>query len=265
MTHLQKITTLAKKIRKAKPALKWTDAIKQASKQIKPAAKKAAKKIGALPIGFKGSIWGVNFKVVNQYDIYNNVSAIVEDIKTGSTIVVFDGKGSASTKADQMANYIAKYAKVDFKIIPQDISKLKGRLIKFTTNMQKEVNSFNAGKNKTIKKQPLVIAAPKKTAAPVKKTAPKKSAKKVHTIWKTVPEHKRRVAGSNDIKIDPLKVYAEHLRRIKYFNVQIIKCKLLLKSVTDSFAKAQITNDLKVYQKQLQITKKMAAMQKRLI
>lgn len=48
MTHLQKITTLAKKIRKGKPSMKWTDAIKQASKQIKPAAKKAAVKKRAI-------------------------------------------------------------------------------------------------------------------------------------------------------------------------------------------------------------------------
>jgi len=44
MTHLQKITTLAKKIRKAKPSMKWTDAIKAASRKIKPAAKKEAPK-----------------------------------------------------------------------------------------------------------------------------------------------------------------------------------------------------------------------------
>lgn len=35
MTHLQKITSKAKQIRKAKPNMKWTDAIKQASKELK--------------------------------------------------------------------------------------------------------------------------------------------------------------------------------------------------------------------------------------
>ena len=198
MTHLQKITTLAKKIRKAKPALKWTDAIKQASKQIKPAAKKiavkkAAKKIGALPIGFKGSIFGVNFKVVNQYDIYNNVSAIVEDTKTGKTIVVFDGKKSAKELGFNFAKYIVNH--FNGNIGDVDFKQLEARLTKFCVQMQKEVKAFNSGSTKTIKKQPLVIAAPKKAAAPVKKAAPKKAAKKVHTIWKTVPEHKRRVAG----------------------------------------------------------------------
>jgi glutamate 5-kinase len=44
MTHLQKIVIAAKKIKKLHPSKKWTDCIKAASKQIKPAAKKAVKK-----------------------------------------------------------------------------------------------------------------------------------------------------------------------------------------------------------------------------
>lgn len=147
--HLIKITNKAKQLRRANPRLKWTDAVKKASKLIKPATKKAATK-----------------------------------------------------------KRVAK--------------KVSG----------------------------------------VKKSAPKKAATKTHKDTKNHNVNIRVVSG---VGPDPLKVYAEHLRRIKYFNVQIIKCKLLLKSVTDSFAKAQITNDLKVYKKQLLITKKMAAMQKKLI
>ncbi len=67
MTHLQKITTLAKKIRKAKPALKWTDAIKQASKQIKPAAKKAVKKVGNVTLKKSN-----RFKGDDRYIIMND-------------------------------------------------------------------------------------------------------------------------------------------------------------------------------------------------
>lgn len=43
-TTLQKITAKAKQIRKARPSLKWTDAIKAASKSISGTKKKAAPK-----------------------------------------------------------------------------------------------------------------------------------------------------------------------------------------------------------------------------
>jgi hypothetical protein len=43
-THLKKITDLARKLRKAKPTLKWTDAIKAASKSITGIKKPAVKK-----------------------------------------------------------------------------------------------------------------------------------------------------------------------------------------------------------------------------
>ena len=43
-THLKKITDLARKLRKAKPMLKWTDAIKAASKSITGVKKHTVKK-----------------------------------------------------------------------------------------------------------------------------------------------------------------------------------------------------------------------------
>jgi hypothetical protein len=43
-THLKKITDLARNLRKAKPTLKWTDAIKAASKSITGIKKTAVKK-----------------------------------------------------------------------------------------------------------------------------------------------------------------------------------------------------------------------------
>lgn len=42
--HLIKITNKAKQLRRANPKLKWTEAVKKASKLVKPMAKKAAKK-----------------------------------------------------------------------------------------------------------------------------------------------------------------------------------------------------------------------------
>ena len=130
-------------------------------KKVGAVKKKAApkKKVGALPVGFKGSVWDTSFKIVNQYDIYNDVSAIVEDVNTGSTIVIFDGKGKATDKADQFTGYIINNSKNKYN--DKDKLAIKSRLIKFSNLMQKEVKDFNAGKKKTIKKAPLKIPAPK--------------------------------------------------------------------------------------------------------
>jgi len=133
------------------------------------------KKVGALPIGFKGNIFGVPFKIVNQYDIYNNVSAIMEDTDTGSIIVVFDGKGLASDKAKNIVSYVSNYLKIDEAAKKM----INSRMLKFASNMQKEVKDFNAGKKTTIKKQPIIIPLPKTTKMPIKKKAAKKVIRKV--------------------------------------------------------------------------------------
>ena len=124
-------------------------------KKIKAAVKK---RLGALPIGFKGSIYDIPFKIVNQYDIYNDVSAIMEDTNNGNRIVAFDGKGSAKDKAEAIVSYISKITNVTSY---KNDKELYSRMLKFATNMQKEVKDFNAGKKKTIKKEPLKILAPK--------------------------------------------------------------------------------------------------------
>ena len=116
------------------------------------------KRLGALPIGFKGSIYDIPFKIVNQYDIYNDVSAIMEDTNNGNRIVAFDGKGSAKDKAEAIVSYISKITNVTSY---KNDKELYSRMLKFATNMQKEVKDFNAGKKKTIKKEPLKILAPK--------------------------------------------------------------------------------------------------------
>jgi hypothetical protein len=123
-------------------------------KKVKAAVKK---RLGALPIGFKGSIFNIPFKIVNQYDIYNDVSALMEDTDTGNRIVAFDGKGSAKDKAEAIVSYINKATQGKYA----NNKELNSRMLKFATNMQKEVKDFNAGKKKTIKKEPLKILAPK--------------------------------------------------------------------------------------------------------
>lgn len=150
-THLQKITTRAKAIRKAKPAMKWTDAVKAASKELK--AKKPAPKA----VGY----------------------------------------------------------------------------------------------------------------SPARKAGFKKQTKKIQAIEKKgVPHAKavKQVVGEIP-KYNPIKVYEEHLNRIKYFELQLTKGKLLLASIKggDPAAKTQILHNQKYLMRQLKETKKMAAIAKRLI
>ena len=164
--------------------------------------KSTKKKIGALPIGFKGSIYDIGFKIVNQYDIYNDVSAIMEDTTNGNRIVTFDGKGSPKDKAEAIVSYISKNTNIQGGY--RDDKQLYSRMLKFSTNMQKEVKDFNSGKKKTIKKEPLKIPVPKNTKMPKKK----KVAKKV--IRKKIA--KKKVAK----KVVRKKVAKKKLTRIDY-------------------------------------------------
>jgi len=161
--------------------------LKEAFAHIYGKKKTAAvkKRVGALPVGFKGSIYDIGFKIVNQYDIYNDVSAIMEDSDTGSRIVTFDGKGSPKDKAEAIVSYISKATNVQGGY--RDDKQLYSRMLKFATNMQKEVKDFNAGKKKTIKKEPLKIIAPKtSTKMPIKKKVVKKATPKKKAVKKVV-------------------------------------------------------------------------------
>ena len=126
--------------------------------------------MGALPIGFKGSVLGVNFKVINQFDIYNNVAAIIEDIKNGSTITIIDGSSNIKNKVDQFFSYIKNHTSFSLKDLPKDIN---SRITKFVTNLNKEVKEYNSGKKSTTKKKPLVI-----------KKSVKKTVKHTNTLTK---------------------------------------------------------------------------------
>ena len=165
-------------------------------RKVSAVKKLGKKKIGALPIGFKGSIYDIGFKIVNQYDIYNDVSAIMEDTTNGNRIVTFDGKGSPKDKAEAIVSYISKNTNIQGGY--RDDKQLYSRMLKFSTGMQKEVKDFNSGKKKTIKKEPFKIAIPKNTKMPIKKKVAKKVIKKSvrkHTHYKKIKSHQRRVNG----------------------------------------------------------------------
>ena len=174
----------AKKLKAKNKSLSHIQAVKQAwtilySKEKKSPSKTTKKrKVGALPIGFTGVILNVPFKVVNQFDIYDEVNAIVENTNTGKKIITIDGKTSTKDLTDKFFAHIKMNVDYEKGDIPKDTLQ---RISKFVIGLSKEVKDYNAGKKQTIKKQPLIIAA-KKSPSPkkskvvkIKKTATKKS------------------------------------------------------------------------------------------
>ena len=174
----------AKKLKSKNKSLSHIQAVKQAwtilySKEKKSPSKTTKKrKVGALPIGFTGNILNVPFKVVNQFDIYDEVNAIVENTNTGKKIITIDGKTSTKDLTDKFFAHIKMNVDYEKGDIPKDTLQ---RISKFVIGLSKEVKDYNAGKKQTIKKQPLIIAA-KKSPSPkkskvvkIKKTATKKS------------------------------------------------------------------------------------------
>ena len=189
----------AKKLKAKNKSLSHIQAVKQAwailySKEQKSPSKTTKKrKVGALPIGFTGKILGVPFKVVNQFDIYDQVNAIVENTETGKKIITIDGKASTKDLTDKFFAHIkmnVDYSKIDE--IPKDTLQ---RISKFVIGLSKEVKDYNAGKKQTIKKQPLIIVAKKSSAA---KKSPSSKKSKVVKIKKTATK-KSSSSGSKKL------------------------------------------------------------------
>ena len=125
-THLKKITARAKQIRKAKPSIKWTDAIKQASKQIgsapvkkvagvkKKAAKKVAKRVSKKHTDTKSH--NVNIRVVSGIDGMKSLRFLVDEkAKAEREILkckaqISNRSNSAEIKA-HFRGWLAKYRK----------------------------------------------------------------------------------------------------------------------------------------------------------
>lgn len=186
----------AKKLRKKNPNLTQAQAVKQAW-AISYSKEGKSKKVGALPISFSGKILDIPFKVFHQYDIYNNVSSIIEDTNNGSTIVVIDGKSNVQTKANAFESYILSNSGYQKNEFGNDFSR---KIKKFVTQLNDEVKNFNSGKTKTIKKIPVVIKA-KKINMPKKKSA---SVKRKNITKKYASSKNIRQTGISDKYRDKL-------------------------------------------------------------
>lgn len=151
-------------------------------------SKSKPKKMGALPVGFIGKFWGVSFKIQNQFDIYNNVEAIIEAKETGEIITTVTGK-EEKTNTFKLYNYIIHTT--DIQTDDRDKALLKKDIDKFIKNLHLEVKKYNSGNKKIAPVKNITIPGPKKLAvSKVKKSsvikitnkAPKKIVKSGNSI-----------------------------------------------------------------------------------
>lgn len=169
MTTLEKIVKKAQALKKSYPNkfAKWTDYVKEASKEFRstttPAKKKS--KLGAIPVGFQATFRGNPFYLTNQYDIFNNISLEVTDKKTNEVFAVINKNSKTDLITDQFIIWLnSKGVNTDSE---RDLKSLHKEIKPLAVNLLQEVKAFNKGK----KKAPIKTATKKKAT---KKQAPKK-------------------------------------------------------------------------------------------
>jgi hypothetical protein len=178
----------AKKLRKKNPKLTQAQAVKQAwAISYSKAGKKLGEyhkdtkshnvnirvvsgikinykrgKLGALPVGFTGSILGLKFRVYNQFNLDGTVTAqVVENDPKGYLIVEINGRpGEAKAAANKFYGTIGRNVTDDLS--DKDEKVVKSRIFKFLDQLSKDVKAYNSGKDKrTKKKEKLTITKQK--------------------------------------------------------------------------------------------------------
>ena len=122
---------------------------KKAAPKVLGYTKAPKRKIGALPVGFSGKFWGVPFKIFNQFDIYGQVTANIEDTSNGKLIVEVTDRIKLPGQIQAFKNYIATAAKVDAMFVNTKHLEKDGK--DFITNLYNEVKKYNEGKTGTTK------------------------------------------------------------------------------------------------------------------
>jgi hypothetical protein len=122
---------------------------KKAAPKVLGCTKAPKRKVGALPVGFTGKFWGIPFKIFNQFDIYRQVTANIEDTSNGKLIVEVTDRIKLPGQIQAFKNYIATAAKVD--AILGDTKRLERDSKDFIANLYNEVKKYNEGKTGTTK------------------------------------------------------------------------------------------------------------------
>ena len=231
----------AKKLRKKNPSLTQAQAVKQAfaisySKAGKKKVGQTHKdtkshnvnirvvsgikinykrgKLGALPVGFTGSILGLKFRVYNQFNLDGTVTAqVVEDDPKGYLIVEINGRpGEAKAAAGKFYATIGRNVTDDLN--DKDEKIVKSRIFKFLDQLSKDVKAYNSGKDtRTKKKEKLTVT---KTKAPKSVSVKDKIKDVLRNDKKRLKYGYTIVPGKVMSGIGSVKSYASTLLKNKY-------------------------------------------------
>jgi hypothetical protein len=142
-------------------------------------------KIGALPNYFKGSFADVSFEVINQFDIYNKVDCIIQDLDTGKKILQLNEKSDPITETKKFVTYINKNSDYDVTIIQERNIK------KFVLDIIREIKSNNR-KNKVVKNEFPI----KKKVTPILKKGSQAAKNKMQLV------RAAKQSGKSNIELD---------------------------------------------------------------
>lgn len=111
------------------------------------------KKLGALPIDFKGNFLGYRFKVLNQYQLDGGVTAqLVELDGKGDIIAELTGNPKENDRAAAVLYSGGLATGKDVYLDDKDKKDLQKRIKTFVTGLNKEVAAYNSGKDTSKKK-----------------------------------------------------------------------------------------------------------------
>jgi hypothetical protein len=111
------------------------------------------KKVGALPIDFKGNFLGYRFKVLNQYQLDGGVTAqLVELDGKGDIIAELSGNPKQNDRAAAVLYSGGLATGKDIYLDDKDKKDLQKRIKSFVVGLNKEVAAYNSGKDTSKKK-----------------------------------------------------------------------------------------------------------------
>lgn len=126
---------------------------KAAQKKVSAKNKVALKKVGALPIDFKGNFLGYRFKVLNQYQLDGGVTAqFVEIDGRGDIIAELSGSPKENDRAAAVLYSGGLATGKELRLDAKDKKDLEKRIKSFVVGLNKEVANYNSGKDTSKKK-----------------------------------------------------------------------------------------------------------------
>lgn len=164
--NFKKVVAEAKKLRAKNKNLTQAQAVKQAwaiyyNKAEKLGTAKPDKKVGALPIDFKGNFLGFRFRIIYQYQLDGKVTAqIVELAEPGDIIAELYGDNSSEeTAAINLMRFAWKAYTNNSPLLSRNETKnlvqfdktaklVFSKVKKFVVGLSGEVKKYNSGKDK---------------------------------------------------------------------------------------------------------------------